>query len=148
MEAHVFGGPAPPIVAGASEDAEAVWVAPVNAWLKNQQWRSFSSNGGGAGTTIEVDVRDYRIMPSAVQSCAGGLLALDVDCVADWDAAPSDCTPLADPAAERLRLSRVVDFEIFREDLELALKRSERRRGGRPPMDAVMMFKVLVLQAD
>jgi len=45
------------------------------------------------------------------------------------------------------RLSRVVDFEIFREDLERALKRSERRRGGRPPMDAVMMFKVLVLQA-
>ena len=93
----------------ASEDAEAVWVAPVNAWLKNQKWRSFSSNGGGAGTTIEVDIRDYRIMPSAVQSCAAGLLALDVDCVADWDAAPSDCTPLADPAAERLRLSRVVE---------------------------------------
>ena len=45
------------------------------------------------------------------------------------------------------RLSRVVDFEIFREDLERALKRSERRRGGRQPMDAVMMFKVLVLQA-
>ena len=109
VEAHVFGGPAPPIVAGASEDAEAVWVAPVNAWLKNQKWRSFSSNGGGAGTTIEVDIRDYRIMPSAVQSCAAGLLALDVDCVADWDAAPSDCTPLADPAAERLRLSRVVE---------------------------------------
>ena len=45
------------------------------------------------------------------------------------------------------RLSRVVDFEIFREDLERALKRSERRRPGRPPMEAVMMFKVLVLQA-
>lgn len=45
------------------------------------------------------------------------------------------------------RLSRVVDFEVFREDLERALKRSERRRGGRAPMDAVMMFKVLVLQA-
>src|SRR3546814_10435602 len=35
------------------------------------------------------------------------------------------------------RLSRVVDFEVFREELERAVRRSERRRGGRPPMDAV-----------
>src|SRR3546814_9254827 len=34
------------------------------------------------------------------------------------------------------RLSRVVDFEVFREELERAVRRSERRRGGRPPMDA------------
>jgi IS5 family transposase len=41
----------------------------------------------------------------------------------------------------------VVDFEIFRADLDAALARSDRSRGGRPPMDVVMMFKVLVLQA-
>src|SRR3546814_3816851 len=35
------------------------------------------------------------------------------------------------------RLSRVVDFEVFREELERAVRRSERRRGGRTPMDAV-----------
>jgi IS5 family transposase len=45
------------------------------------------------------------------------------------------------------RLSRVVDFEVFRAELDAALKRSDGTRGGRPPMDAVLMFKVLVLQA-
>ncbi len=45
------------------------------------------------------------------------------------------------------RLLQVVDFEIFRSDLDLALQRSDGAKGGRPPMDAVMMFKVLVLQA-
>ena len=45
------------------------------------------------------------------------------------------------------RLLAVVDFEIFRADLDAALRRSDRRRGGRPPLDAVMMFKILVLQA-
>lgn len=45
------------------------------------------------------------------------------------------------------RLSWVVDFELFRADLEAALKRSDRAKGGRPPVDEVLMFKVLVLQA-
>ncbi len=45
------------------------------------------------------------------------------------------------------RLAAVVDFEIFRADLDAALARSDCSKGGRPPMDAVMMFKVLVLQA-
>jgi transposase len=45
------------------------------------------------------------------------------------------------------RLAAVVDFEIFRADLDTALARSDGSKGGRPPMDAVMMFKVLVLQA-
>ena len=44
------------------------------------------------------------------------------------------------------RLVQVVDFEVFRGDLEAALSRSDRARGGRPPYDAVLMFKVLVLQ--
>ena len=39
------------------------------------------------------------------------------------------------------RLSSVVDFEIFR----AALARSDRSRGGRPPYDAVLMFRILVL---
>lgn len=45
------------------------------------------------------------------------------------------------------RLLVVVDFEMFRPALDAALKRSDRAKGGRPPMDAVMMFKVLVLQS-
>ena len=32
------------------------------------------------------------------------------------------------------RLAAVVDFELFRPELEAALKRSDRAKGGRPPM--------------
>ncbi|WP_426386883.1 IS5 family transposase [Sphingobium sp. R-21] len=46
-----------------------------------------------------------------------------------------------------VRLSTVVDFELFRDVLDKALNRSDRSQGGRPPYDAVLMFKVLVLQA-
>jgi IS5 family transposase len=44
------------------------------------------------------------------------------------------------------RLAAVVDFAVFRGDLEQALSRSDRSKGGRPPYDPVLMFKVLVLQ--
>jgi hypothetical protein len=44
------------------------------------------------------------------------------------------------------RLAKVVDFELFRAELEAALARSDRSKGGQPPYDAVVMFKVLVLQ--
>jgi transposase, IS5 family len=45
------------------------------------------------------------------------------------------------------RLSAVVDFELFRGDLEPAVVRSDRLPGGRPPFDHVLMFKVLILQS-
>lgn len=45
------------------------------------------------------------------------------------------------------RLAGVVDFELFRPELDGALNRSDGAKGGRPPMDPVLMFKVLVLQA-
>jgi IS5 family transposase len=44
------------------------------------------------------------------------------------------------------RLAAVVDFEAFRVELEAALARSDRAKGGRPPYDAVLMFRLLVLQ--
>src|SRR5271163_4520003 len=44
------------------------------------------------------------------------------------------------------RLCQVIDFELFRDDLETVLARSDRAKGGRPAYDAVLMFKVLVLQ--
>src|SRR4029077_10063274 len=44
------------------------------------------------------------------------------------------------------RLSRVVDFEGFRYALGAVRSRSDGSKGGRPPYDPVMMFKVLVLQ--
>jgi len=38
-------------------------------------------------------------------------------------------------------------FEVFRGPLIAALRRSVRGKGGRPPFDPVLMFKILVLQA-
>ena len=45
------------------------------------------------------------------------------------------------------KLSAVVPWEVFRKPLSKVLKRSGGAKGGRPPYDAVMMFKILVLQA-
>lgn len=47
-----------------------------------------------------------------------------------------------------VRLNALVDFEVFRVDLERAVPRSDRSKGGRPPFDLVFMFKVLILQAS
>jgi transposase len=44
-------------------------------------------------------------------------------------------------------LNQFVVWESFRGLLDEALKRSPRKKGGRPAYDAVLMFKVLVLQA-
>jgi transposase, IS5 family len=46
------------------------------------------------------------------------------------------------------RLNGVVNFELFRADLEQVVPRSDRAKGGRPPFDHVLMFKTLVLQAS
>jgi transposase, IS5 family len=46
------------------------------------------------------------------------------------------------------RLAAVVDFERFRGELERAVPRADRSKGGRPPFDHVLMFKVLVLQTQ
>ncbi len=45
------------------------------------------------------------------------------------------------------RLASVVDFEMFRGDPDAAARRSDRSKGGRPPMDPALMSKVLILQA-
>lgn len=45
------------------------------------------------------------------------------------------------------RLAEAVNFEAFRYRLEKGLKRSDGSKGGRPPYDPVLMFKVLILQA-
>ena len=46
------------------------------------------------------------------------------------------------------RLNAVVDFELFRTDLERAVPRADRTKGGRPSFDHVLMFKTLVLQTS
>lgn len=45
------------------------------------------------------------------------------------------------------KLNAVVPWEVFRKPLGKALKRSDGAKGGRPPYDPVMMFKIMVLQA-
>ena len=45
------------------------------------------------------------------------------------------------------RLSAHIDFEYFRKPLEKALIRErDKNKGGRPPYDAVLMFKIVILQ--
>lgn len=44
-------------------------------------------------------------------------------------------------------MTQVIDFEGFRPLLERALARSDRAKGGRPPFDPILMFKILILQA-
>jgi transposase, IS5 family len=46
------------------------------------------------------------------------------------------------------RMKAIVDFEMFRADLERAVPRSDRSRGGRPPYDRVLMFRVLILKSS
>jgi transposase, IS5 family len=46
------------------------------------------------------------------------------------------------------RLGALVEFEAFRPELERAVPRADRAKGGRPPYDHVLMFKVLILQAS
>jgi transposase, IS5 family len=62
----------------------------------------------------------------------------------DLDERYAALTKAGDPLE---KLAAAVDFEMFRADLAAALARSDRARGGRPPIDPVLMFKVLVLQA-
>ena len=45
------------------------------------------------------------------------------------------------------KLSALIDFEMFRTDLASALAYRSGSQGGRPPLDPVMMFKVLAVQS-
>ena len=46
------------------------------------------------------------------------------------------------------RMNALVDFEAFRCELEQAVPRADRSKGGRPPYDHVLMFRILILQAS
>lgn len=54
---------------------------------------------------------------------------------------------LSDIGDQLEAFARMVDFEMFRPDLDAALVYGDGPKGGRPPLDPVMMFKVLVIQA-
>jgi IS5 family transposase len=42
------------------------------------------------------------------------------------------------------KLNKSVDFEIFRAFLEKKLTKLEKGKGGRPPYNYVLMFKILI----
>lgn len=44
------------------------------------------------------------------------------------------------------KIKQLIDFEIFRQDLEKAVPRKSREKGGRPAFDHILMFKILLLQ--
>jgi len=61
----------------------------------------------------------------------------------DQDVRLTKLTKLGDPLQ---KLDENIDFEVFRELLEKKLEKLERGKGGRPPYDYVLMFKILILQ--
>ena len=46
------------------------------------------------------------------------------------------------------QLLEIVDFELFQPVLDLAIGPNDRAKGGRPPFDAVLKFKMLYLMAQ
>ncbi len=61
----------------------------------------------------------------------------------DQDIRLSKLSELGDPLE---RLNTGIDFEFFRELLEIRLSKEPKGKGGRPPYDYVLMFKILILQ--
>jgi hypothetical protein len=55
---------------------------------------------------------------------------------------------LSDIGDQLEAFAAVVDFEMFRPELVTALNYSDGTKGGRPPFDPVLMFKILVIQAQ
>ena len=54
---------------------------------------------------------------------------------------------LSDLGDQLETFAAAVDFELFRPTLDTALAYADGQKGGRPPLDPVMMLKVLVIQA-
>lgn len=46
-----------------------------------------------------------------------------------------------------VKLNAIIPWEVFEKPLAKALKRSDGSKGGRPPFPAILMFKIMVLQA-
>ena len=61
----------------------------------------------------------------------------------DQDLRLTKLSQLGDPLE---KLNQNVDFEVFRNILEDKLTKNAKGKGGRPPYDYLMMFKILILQ--
>lgn len=61
----------------------------------------------------------------------------------DQDLRLSKLSQLGDPLE---KLNKEIDFDIFRNTLEQHLTKESKGKGGRPPYDYVLLFKILILQ--
>ncbi|MDY0255037.1 MAG: transposase, partial [Tenuifilaceae bacterium] len=61
----------------------------------------------------------------------------------DQDLRLAKLSQLGDPLD---KLNKGVDFEVFRDILEVGLSKLPKGKGGRRPYDYVMLFKILILQ--
>jgi transposase len=61
----------------------------------------------------------------------------------DQDLRLTKLSQLGDPLE---KLNQNIDFELFRNILEDKLTKNAKGKGGRPPYDYLMMFKILILQ--
>ncbi len=62
----------------------------------------------------------------------------------DFDMRLQDLSEAGDPL---VMLDKLVDWEQFRPTLETIRSKTPKNKGGRKPYDAVMMFKILILQS-
>jgi hypothetical protein len=44
------------------------------------------------------------------------------------------------------KVNEAIDWEIFRKPLEKSVRNADYSKGGRPPKDVILMFKVIMLQ--
>lgn len=61
----------------------------------------------------------------------------------DQDIRLSKLSQLGDPL---VKLDKSIDFELFRELIETGLSKQAKGKGGRPPYDYILLFKILILQ--
>jgi IS5 family transposase len=52
-------------------------------------------------------------------------------------------TKLGDPLE---KLNKAIEWEIFREPIRKRVRKDDYRKGGRPPLDEIMMFKITLIQ--
>ena len=61
----------------------------------------------------------------------------------DWDERTDKLVSMGDPLE---RLNRVMDWELFRSDLQRVWEKERKSKAGAKPFDVVLMFKLLIIQ--
>jgi IS5 family transposase len=53
---------------------------------------------------------------------------------------------LAKMGDQLIRINNLINWEMFRKALEMAVRKADYSKGGRPPFDVILMFKITMLQ--